>query len=110
VSHSNLESVRLLTGDTDVSDALLSDAEITNLLEDRTVLNDSGGTVSVNVPAAAADAAGAIAAKFARQFDFSEDSQRFDRSQRYSHYIALEQRLRTRQGGAWEPAGTATVF
>jgi hypothetical protein len=102
--------VRLLTGDTDVSDALLSDDEITNLIEDRSVLNSSGGTVYVNVNAAAADAAGAIAAHFARQFNFAEDNQRFDRAQRYSHYLALEQRLRNRAGGMAEPLGGTSTF
>lgn len=110
---SDLDHVRLQIGDTDVSnDPLLSDAEITVYLDDRSVVDSTGATTSVNIVAAAADAAGAIAAKYARQFDFSEDSQTFSRAQRVGHYTMLEQQLRKRQGGYSAPvrlAGTATT-
>lgn len=106
---SDRDKVRLLVGDTNDSDPLLTDDEIENFIEDRSVLGSSGGTVSVNVPAASADAAGAIAAKFARDFDFSEDGQQFSRAQRVGHYLSLERELRNRSGGVAVPfAGTAT--
>jgi hypothetical protein len=89
----------MLVGDTDETDPLLADDEITTLITDRAVRNSSGGTVSVNIPAAAADAAGAIAAKFSRDFSFEEDRQRFDVAQRVGHYLSLEQTLRSRSGG-----------
>ena len=97
--HSNLDKVRLAIGDTDTDDAILSDEEINGLIEDRSVLDTSGGTAFVNVPAAAADAAEAIAAKYARNFDFAEDGQRFSVSQRVGHYQALARELRNRSGG-----------
>jgi hypothetical protein len=108
---SDRDQVRLAIGDTDSSDPLLSDAEVDNFLADRGVLDTSGGTV-YNIPAAAADAAGAIAAHYSREFSFGEDGQRFDRAQRVGHYQALERTLRSRAGGVSMPitlAGTATT-
>lgn len=100
------DKVRLLIGDTDTDDPILQDDEIAYHLESRTILDaDTGGTVYVNVEAAAADAAGAIAAEYARQFDFSEDSQTFSRSQRVGHYVALQRELRSRAGGYAVPVG-----
>jgi hypothetical protein len=93
------DRVRLLVGDTDDSDPLLTDDEIDNFIEVRSLLDSSGGTVSVNVPAAGADAAAAIAAQYAREFDFSEDGQNFARAQRVGHYLALAKDLRARSGG-----------
>lgn len=107
---SNLERVRLLVGDTDDADPQLTDDEINNFIDVRSVTDDTGGTVITNVPAAAADAAGAIAAQYAREFDFSEDSQNFQRAQRVGHYRALEDDLRNRSGGyAVSLGGTATT-
>lgn len=104
------ERVRLMIGDTNEDDPLLYDDEVDHFIEARTLLNDEGGTVSVNLPAAAADAAGAVAAKYARQFDFSEDGQNFQRAQRVGHYIQLEQELRNRSGGvAVSYGGTVTI-
>jgi hypothetical protein len=94
----DLDHVRLLVGDTDVDDAILSDDEITAFIEYRQITNSDDEDVT-NIPAAAADAAAAIAAKFARQFNFAEDGQRFDRAQKYAHYVGLEQSLRRRAGG-----------
>lgn len=94
---SNRDKVRLLIGDTDEADPLLYDDEVDACLAQRLVTIDGDSTY--NVIAAAADACGAIAAKFSRQFNFSEDSQRFDRAQRVGHYLSLEQTLRKRQGG-----------
>jgi hypothetical protein len=107
---SNLDLVRLAVGDTDEDDPLLVDDEIDAILENRALLYN-GGTV-YNIPAAAADAAGAIAAHYSREFSFGEDGQRFDRAQRVGHYQALERTLRSRAGGVSMPitlAGTATT-
>lgn len=110
MSLSDRDQVRLMVFDTDAADPLLSDTEVDNFLEQRTVYDSSGGTVSVNIPAAAADSASAIAAKFARQFDFSEDGQSFSLAQRTSAYMALERELRNRSGGyAVSIRGTATT-
>jgi hypothetical protein len=105
------EKVRLLVGDTDSSDQILSDTQISDFITDRSII-ESGSTTSVNVVAAAADAAGAIAAKYARRFNFSEDGQTFQVAQRVGHYQALEKSLRARQGGASAAvtlAGTTTT-
>lgn len=109
---SDKDRVRLLIGDTDENDPLLYDEEIVEILSQRTVLDSSGGTLGVNVPAAAADAAGAIAAKYARSFNFSEDGQSFQAGQRVAHYTELARQLRNRSGGFSQPvslAGTATT-
>jgi hypothetical protein len=104
------EQVRALIGDADYDDQLLRNDQIDQFLADRSVVYNGGTTY--NVPAAAADAAGAIAAQYAREFNFAEDGQRFDRAQRVSHYLSLEQSLRRRQGGISVPlslAGTETI-
>lgn len=93
----NRDRVRFLLGDTDSSDPLLTDSEVDSCLSYR-ISSTTGGTV-YNIPAAAADGAGAIAAKFSRRFNFSTEDQRFDLAQRVSHYLALEQDLRSRAGG-----------
>lgn len=100
----DIDTVRLMIGDTS-SPTYLEDAEIQTFLDHRT----TGGTIA-NLPAAAADCAGAIAAQFARRFSFAEDGQRFDIAQVYGNFIALEQDLRRRQGGQSVPvnAGTTT--
>jgi hypothetical protein len=95
------DQVRLTIGDTDESDPQIADSEIDNYLQARS-LRTVAGTV-VNIPAAAADCAGAIAAKYAREFNFDTDDQRFDRAQRVSHYQALERTLRARAGGQSVP-------
>jgi hypothetical protein len=99
------DKVRLLIGDTDSTDPILQDDEIAFFIESRTVLDSSGGTVQVNVAAAAADACGAIAAEYARQYDFSTDGQNFRRAQRVGHFMALERELRNRSGGYAVPSG-----
>jgi hypothetical protein len=96
------DRVRLMIGDTDESDPLLSDDEIAAFVAYRKVENEDEESVT-NIPAAAADAADAIAAKFARKFNFAEDGQRFDVAQQHGHYLALAQRLRTRAGGVSAP-------
>lgn len=107
--HGNLDTVRLLVGDTNADDPLLTDEEITHFIDANSVLTSTGGTASTNVQAAAADAASAIAAQYARTFDFSEDSQSFSRAQRVAHYLQIERDLRNRSGGYSVPiGGTAT--
>lgn len=91
---SDTEMVRLLIGDQDDTDELLTDAEIDELLTRRTE-NDVA-----NVVAAAADAAGACYAKLARRYDVSEDGQTFARSQASRRYYELEKTLRQRQGAS----------
>jgi hypothetical protein len=93
----DLDTIRLLVGDTETGDAILEDADYNDFIA-RQQLQTSGGTVT-NINAAAADAAGAIAAKFARDYDFSEDGQSFSRSQRIGQYMNLERELRNRSGG-----------
>lgn len=105
------DKVRLLIGDTNESDPLLYDDEVDAFLAQRVVVSTTAGT-TYNVIAAAADACGAIAAKFGRAFSFSEDGQNFQRAQRVGHYQALERSLRARQGGVSVPltlAGTASI-
>lgn len=95
---SDRDKIRLLIGDTDTDNPLLFDDEIDVCVAYRQIESETDVYVT-NIPAAAADAAAAIAAKFARDFNFAEDGQRFDRAQKYAHYIGLEQSLRNRAGG-----------
>lgn len=106
---SDIDTVALLIGDT--SHAILGTADIQTFLDSRVAIDSTGGTV-YNVVAAAADAAGAIAAQYASQFNFSEDGQTFQVAQRVGHYQALEQSLRARSGGSTQQlsiAGTTTT-
>lgn len=96
-----------------MTDPLLYDDEVDQQIAFRSVVDSTGGTTSVNLVAAAADCAGAIAAKYARDFDFSEDGQNFSRAQRVGQYMSLEMELRKRQGGYSAPLripGTASIF
>lgn len=104
----DLDRVRLAIGDTDTDDPLLSDDEIGVYVDYRQMYDYENEVYICNVPAAAADAAEAIAAKFARDFNFAEDGQRFDRAQKYGHYTALAQKLRNRSGGVAEPTTPST--
>ena len=93
---SNLDLVRLRVGDTDPADPLLIDEEITAFLSSRQIVNASG--TFVDVRRAAADSADAIAAKYARGYNFSTDGQSFNRSERVAHYVELAKDLRDRSG------------
>lgn len=93
----DLDTIRMLVGDTEVGDALLADEDYEDLIA-RNVIDTAAGTIT-NINAAAADAAHSIAAKYGRQFDFGEDGQNFSRSQRVGHYMNLERELRNRSGG-----------
>jgi len=77
-SANDRDKVRLLIGDTDQTDQLLSDEEITYLL-------DEWGTVYL----AAARAAKVIAAKFSRQADKSVGDLRISLSQKAQMYMSL---------------------
>jgi hypothetical protein len=83
-----IDKLRVYIGDTDPADQLLTDDEAKLFLADHTFADDS-----VDVYAAAADAAYAIAAKFSRGFNFSTEGQSFNRSERVNHYTALAGRL-----------------
>jgi hypothetical protein len=63
-----------------------------------------------NLLLAVADAADALAARFARQFDFATTSEkRFDLSQKTEHYLAIGKRLRDRAMLEGDSSGTATL-
>lgn len=83
---SDRDAVRLLIGDTD--SAQLTDNQVDYFLEQRTN----------NRLLAAADACDALAAKYARAYDFETDQQSFDRSQMHEQYLAMGARLRARAG------------
>lgn len=102
----DIDTVRLLIGDTDDSTQILGTADIQTFLDSRSIVDSTGATVT-NVVAAAADCAGAIAAKYARNFDFAEDGQSFNVSQKVGQYQALETTLRARQGGYSAPLSLA---
>lgn len=87
-----------MIGDTNADAPLLFDDEVDAFIAYRQSTDEDGEDVT-NIPAAAADCAAAIAAKVATEFTFSEDGQRFDRAQKYAHYMELEQSLRARAGG-----------
>jgi hypothetical protein len=80
--------VRLYIGDTDTENPLLYDDELDALI-DR----------AVSVLAAAADACEVLAAKFAREFNISEDNQSWNLGERSAHYLALAKQFRERASG-----------
>ena len=88
---SDLDEVRLKIGDTNEDDPLLYDSEIRTLL----------ASWPNNIELAAAAAAEAIAAKYARDFNFATDGQTFNRRERVEHYTNLAAALRSR-GGQFE--------
>lgn len=73
------DKVRLTIGDNDSTDPLLQDDEIDYFL----------AAQSDDIQLAAASAAEAIAAKFARGYNFATDGQSFNRSERVKHYMGL---------------------
>lgn len=104
----NRDTVRTMVGDPGSGGTILTDTQIDTFLTTYSVLDSSGGTTSVNIPRAAADCAGAIAAYWARDFDFSEDGQNFQRAQRVGHYLQLERDLLNRSGGIAVPHSGTT--
>lgn len=93
----DVDRVRLLIGDTDVDNYQLTDEEIEEFISYRKVENEDEEWVT-NLPAAGADCADAIAAQYARDFNFGEDSQTFQVAMRHSQYLALAETLRRRAG------------
>lgn len=87
-----IQRIRLKIGDKDGN--LLTDTDIETYV---TAWPD-------NVEMAAADCAEAIAAKYSKDFNFSEDGQVFNRRERVAHYMALSERLRKRGGQFVWPA------
>ena len=84
VAGAALDRVRAKIGDTDNTDYLLTDAEIQAHIADW----------PDNLDLAAANAAEAIAAKYARDFNFQADGQSFNRRERVLHYMDLSKSLR----------------
>ena len=84
-----LAKVRMEIGDTDSTQVLFTDEELQVYL-------DSRGT---DYLAAAADACDALAARFARSYDFETDGQSFKRSQQSKAYREMAGALRERAGG-----------
>ena len=78
----DLEKVRLRIGDTASTDPLLTDEEIGVFTAEQS-----------SVRLAAAAAAEAIAAKFARGYNFKTDGQEFNRAERVKHYLDLAKAL-----------------
>lgn len=92
---SERERVRLKIGDTDSTAYKLTNAQV-----DQCVADWPG-----NVELAAANAAEAIAAKYAEGYNFASDGQSFNRRERFEHYNRLAGDLRRRGGTyAWPRA------
>lgn len=88
------DQVRLKIGDTDMTDPLLSDAEIDVCL----------AAWPTNVDLAASVAAEAVAARFSRGYNFSTDGQVFNRRERVQHYMDLARALRRAGYLVWPSA------
>ncbi len=86
-----VDIVRLRIGDTDAAAPLLSDEEIQQCIDEW----------PDNTDLAAANAAEAVAAVFANNFDFQTDGQVFNRSQQFDNWTKKAEVLRAR-GGALE--------
>ena len=86
VGSSGLATVRFLTGDTSTDSALLQDGEINGIL----------GNVTSNHTLAAAYCAEAIAGKYSRQADTSNEGLSVSASQRSEQYRRLASQLRQR--------------
>jgi hypothetical protein len=97
-ANSDRDAVRLLIGDTDSADQLLQDSEVDYFLG---LFGTSG---SARVRPAAIRSCDAIAAKFARQVDTTNQGLSVGASKRMEHYQALASELRAQQGTE------ATVF
>lgn len=86
---STLDQVRVLIGDTDTDNALFPDDQLNWFLSEN----------SDNVYLAAAAACDAVAAKFARAYDFETDGQSFKRSQQAQAFRAMADTFRQRAQG-----------
>ena len=98
MSLSTLDQVRLQIGDTDTDNALFTNAEIDQFLE----RHDD------QVLPAAADACDALAARFARDFDFKWKDGEFKKGSRADRYAKLAEQLRAR-AGVGQPATSLPV-
>lgn len=98
MSLTTLDQVRLQIGDTDNTAFLFTDVEIGQFLERH---NDE-------VLAAAADACDALAARFARDFDFKWKDGEFKKGSRADRYAKLAEQLRAR-AGIGQPATSLPV-
>ena len=104
VTAADRELVRLRVGDSDPAELLLTDAEVDSLIEQ----TEADG--EYNLAQASADAARAIAAKFARGYNFATDGQSFNRSERVDHYLGLYAGLQeVAVGGSGSSASAAPV-
>ena len=90
MSLSTRDQVRLQIGDTDTGNALFTDAEVDQFLERHTD----------QVLPAAADACDALAARFARDFDFKWKDGEFKKGSRADRYAKMAEQLRTRANQA----------
>lgn len=86
--NSNRDAVRLLIGDTDTTDQQLQDSEVEYFL---TLFGASGDG---RVVPAAVRCCDAIAAKYARQVDTTNQGLRVGASKRLEHYQSLAEELR----------------
>lgn len=97
----NLEKLRLAIGDTDVSDsganAIFKDSELNYFL----------GEEANDITNSALRACYAAMARFARAYDFETDQQKFHRSQMFSAFAELAERLEAQ--GATLSSATSTV-
>ncbi len=98
MSLSTRDQVRLQIGDTDTGNALFTDAEVDQFLE----RHDD------QVLPAAADACDALAARFARDFDFKWKDGEFKKGSRADRYAKLAEQLRAR-AGIGQPAASLPV-
>lgn len=98
MSLSTRDQVRLQIGDNDSNAFLLTDAEIDSFLERHTD----------QVLPAAADACDALAARFARDFDFKWKDGEFKKGSRADRYAKLAEQLRAR-AGVGQPATSLPV-
>lgn len=85
-AESDLQAIRFLLGDTDETEPLLEDEEITYLA--------AQWAMSHSVYWAAAEAAEAVAARFAREVTVNSDSQTVSTSELQQKYQQLAQQLR----------------
>jgi hypothetical protein len=92
----DLGKFRLELGDTDENAPLLNDDEANYFLAKH----------PTNLLLAVADACDALAARFARQVDFSaNEAKKFSLGQKHDHYLAMAERLRTRANTEGDSTG-----
>jgi hypothetical protein len=95
-ANSNRDAVRLLIGDTDTSDQQLQDSEVDYFL------GLFGATGDGRVVPAAIRCCDAIAAKYARQVDTTNQGLSVGASKRLAHYQSLAEELRLQLGTTGE--------